>query len=47
MQSNELRAIVETESYFSYATGVASYIKDPYSVGGIKVTIKKMTLPVL
>jgi len=46
MQSNELRAIAETDSYFSYATGVASYIKDHYSVGGVKVTIKKMTLPV-
>jgi UTP-glucose-1-phosphate uridylyltransferase/mevalonate kinase len=46
MRSNELRAITETDSYFSYATGVASYIKDHYSVGGIKVTIKKMTLPV-
>jgi len=46
MQSLELRAIAETDSYFSYASGVASYIKDHYSVGGIKVTIKKMTLPV-
>jgi len=46
MQSLELRAIAETDSYFSYAAGVASYIKDHYSVGGIKVTIKKMTLPV-
>ena len=46
MQSNELRAIAETDSYFSYASGVASYIKDHYSVGGIKVTIKKMTLPI-
>jgi len=46
MQSNELRAIAETDSYFSYATGVASYIKDHYSVGGIRVTIKKVTLPV-
>jgi len=46
MQSLELRAVAETDSYFSYASGVASYIKDHYSVGGIKVTIKKMTLPV-
>jgi len=46
MQSNELRAIAETDSYFSYASGVASYIKDHYSVGGIKVTIKRMTLPI-
>jgi len=46
MMSQELRAIAETDSYFSYASGVASYIKDHYSIGGIKVTIKKMTLPV-
>jgi len=46
MQSLELRTIAETDSYFSYASGVASYIKDHYSVGGIKVTIKRMTLPV-
>jgi len=46
MQSLELRAVAETNSYFSYASGVASYIKDHYSVGGIKVKIKKMTLPV-
>jgi len=46
MQSNELRAIAGTESYFSYAAGVASYVKDHYSVGGIKVTIKNMTLPI-
>jgi UTP-glucose-1-phosphate uridylyltransferase/mevalonate kinase len=46
MQSVELRAVAETDSYFSYAAGVASYVKDHYSVGGVKVTIKKMTLPV-
>jgi len=39
MQSLELRAIAETESYFSYAAGVVSYMKDHYSIGGIKVTI--------
>jgi len=42
MQSNELRTIAETDSYFSYTTGIASYIKDHYSVGGVKVTIKKI-----
>jgi len=42
MQNKELRAIAESDSYFSYASGVASYIKDHYSVKGVKITIKKM-----
>jgi len=45
MQNKELRAVAESDSYFSYASGVASYIKDHYSVEGIKITVKKMTLP--
>jgi UTP-glucose-1-phosphate uridylyltransferase/mevalonate kinase len=45
MQNKELRAVAESNSYFSYASGVASYIKDHYSVEGVRITIKKMTLP--
>jgi len=45
MQNKELRAVAESDSYFSYASGVASYIKDHYSVEGVKITVKKMTLP--
>jgi UTP-glucose-1-phosphate uridylyltransferase/mevalonate kinase len=45
MQSSELRAIADTDSYFSYGAGVASYVKDHYTVGGLKITIRKMTLP--
>ncbi|MDR2596861.1 MAG: hypothetical protein LBC76_06010 [Treponema sp.] len=45
MQNRELRAVAESDSYFSYASGVASYIKDHYSVEGVRITIKKMTLP--
>jgi UTP-glucose-1-phosphate uridylyltransferase/mevalonate kinase len=45
MQNKELRAVAESDSYFSYASGVASYIKDHYSVEGVRITIKKMTLP--
>jgi UTP-glucose-1-phosphate uridylyltransferase/mevalonate kinase len=45
MQSGELREVADSESYFSYVAGVASYIKDHYTVGGIKITLKKMTLP--
>jgi UTP-glucose-1-phosphate uridylyltransferase/galactokinase len=45
MQSGELRKVADSESYFSYVAGVASYIKDHYTVGGIRITLKKMTLP--
>ena len=45
MQTDELRSIAESGSYFSYAAGVASFIKDHYSIEGLKITIKKMTLP--
>jgi len=46
MQTDELRSVAKSKSYFSYAAGVASYIKDHYTVGGITITIQKMTLPV-
>jgi UTP-glucose-1-phosphate uridylyltransferase/mevalonate kinase len=45
MGNKELRSVAESDSYFSYAAGVASYIKDHYSVGGVRINIKKMTLP--
>ena len=32
MQNSELRSVAKSESYFSYVAGVASYIKDHYSV---------------
>jgi UTP-glucose-1-phosphate uridylyltransferase/mevalonate kinase len=44
MQNSDLRSVAESDSYFSYVAGVASYIKDHYSIGGVKITIKKMTL---
>jgi len=45
MQNVELRSVAESDSYFSYASGVASYVKEHYDVEGIKLTIKEMTLP--
>jgi mevalonate kinase len=45
IQNKELYAIAESDSYFPYASGVASYIKNHYSVENVKITIKKMTLP--
>ena len=32
--------------YFSYVAGVASYINDNYSVGGVKITVIKRDLPI-
>ncbi|MDR3046948.1 MAG: hypothetical protein LBU51_04945 [Bacteroidales bacterium] len=46
IQTKELRNIAVSNSYFSYVAGVASYIKDHYNVSGLKITIKKMTLPI-
>jgi len=46
MINKELRTVAESDSYFSYAAGVASYVKDHYSVSGIKIKITKMTLPI-
>lgn len=46
MQPGELKKIANSGGYFSYVAGVASYIRDLYHVGGLKVTITKMTLPI-
>jgi UTP-glucose-1-phosphate uridylyltransferase/mevalonate kinase len=45
MKSDELRTVAASDGYFAYVAGVASYVKDHYHVGGLKITIKKMTLP--
>jgi len=46
MQLKELRDIAASGSYFSYVAGVASYIKEHYHAGGLKITITRMTLPI-
>ena len=46
MQMNELKKVALSESYFSYVAGVASYVNENYHVGGLKITITKMTLPI-
>jgi len=46
MQAGELKKTAASDSYFSYVAGVASYINENYHVGGLKITIKKMTLPI-
>jgi UTP-glucose-1-phosphate uridylyltransferase/galactokinase len=45
MQLKELREVAVSGSYFSYVAGVALYIKEHYNVGGMKITITSMTLP--
>jgi UTP-glucose-1-phosphate uridylyltransferase/mevalonate kinase len=46
MNTDSLRKIAAENGYFSYAAGVASYINEHYFVGGLEITITKMTLPV-
>jgi len=46
MQASELRETAASDSYFAYVAGVASYINENYHVGGLRVTITEMTLPV-
>jgi len=45
MDLEELKSIANSGSFFSYCAGVASYILEWYKVDGVKLTIKKMTLP--
>ena len=46
MDTAKLIAAAQQGGYFSYVAGVASYINDNYSVGGVKITILKRDLPI-
>jgi UTP-glucose-1-phosphate uridylyltransferase len=46
MQIKELKEIAAAGSYFSYVAGVASYVCENYRVGGLKITVTSMTLPI-
>lgn len=46
MDTQKLLEMAQTGGYFSYVAGVASYINDNYSVGGVKITIVKRDLPI-
>lgn len=46
MESRKLLEAAQTGGYFSYVAGVASYINDNYSVGGVKITVYKQDLPI-
>lgn len=46
MNTGKLLETAQQGGYFSYVAGVASYINDNYSVGGVKITILKRDLPI-
>lgn len=46
MLENELKNVARSGSFFSYCAGVASYMLEWYHVGGVKITLKSMTLPI-
>lgn len=46
MDEGSLKDIARSESFFCYCAGVASYLLEWYRVGGVRITIKSMTLPI-
>ncbi len=46
MNEQELKGVARSGSFFSYCAGVASYMLEWYQVGGVKITLKSMTLPI-
>ena len=45
MDSVRLKEVARSGSFFSYCAGVASYMLEWYNVGGVKITLTRMTLP--
>lgn len=45
MNVAQLKRVAQEGGYFSYIAGTASYIKENYHVGGLKIVIDEMTLP--
>ena len=45
MDEVELKRIAKSGSFFCYCAGVASYMLEWYKVGGVRIKITKMTLP--
>ena len=46
MDAHELKEVAKSGSFFCYCAGVASYMLEWYKVGGVKINITKMTLPI-
>lgn len=45
MSDQELKRVAKSGSFFSYCAGVASYMLEWYKVGGVRIRITEMTLP--
>lgn len=45
MNAYKLKEVAHSGSFFSYCAGVASYMLEWYNVGGVKITLTSMTLP--
>ena len=45
MDEQELKRIAKSGGFFCYCAGVASYMLEWYKVGGVRIKITKMTLP--
>ena len=45
MSEQELKRVAKSGSFFSYCAGVASYMLEWYKVGGVRIRIADMTLP--
>ena len=45
MDEQELKRVAKSGSFFCYCAGVASYMHEWYKVGGVRITITDMTLP--
>ena len=45
MSEVELKSVARSGSFFCYCAGVASYMLEWYKVGGVRIHITKMTLP--
>lgn len=46
MDEQELKRIAKSGSFFCYCAGVASYMLEWYKVGGVRIKITAMTLPI-
>ena len=46
MDESELKRIAKSGSFFCYCAGVASYMLEWYKVGGVRIRITSMTLPI-
>ena len=45
MNESELKRVAKSGTFFSYCAGVASYMLEWYKVGGVRIRITDMTLP--